>query len=212
MKPGERSTAALRYRLFAHEYAISMNGQQAAIAAGYSPKTAGVQAHDLLKRPEVQRLISEFTKPVMDKYDITIDNTLKHLAAVGYSDFGELGDWGLEGGVPYFRPRNREDLPEMVRLTVAGVKMKAKYHPARYVQGELVEEEYYDVEVEVKQHDKLAALDKLMRYQGLLPTTGKVRINVDNRNQELNVFDLAGLSREEILALANMEVAGEYGD
>lgn len=210
MRPGDRSNAALRYRLFAHEYATNgFNATRAALNAGYSPKTAYSQGNDLLKMSEVQALIAEFTQPVFEKHDITIDNTLRHLAAVGYSDFRELGDWGLENGVPYFRPRNRDDLTEMAALTVAGVKMKAKYHPARYIDGELVEEEYYDVEVEVKQHDKLAALDKLMRYQGLLPTTGKVRINVDNRNQELNVFDLAGLSREEILALANMEVAGE---
>lgn len=35
------------------------NGTKAAIAAGYSPHTAGVQASQLLKQPEVKRLLGE---------------------------------------------------------------------------------------------------------------------------------------------------------
>jgi phage terminase small subunit len=42
---------------FAQEYIIDYNATQAAIRAGYSEKTAGSQAHDLLKKPEIQAAV-----------------------------------------------------------------------------------------------------------------------------------------------------------
>jgi phage terminase small subunit len=44
---------------FVHEYLIDFNATQAAIRAGYSTKTAGSQAHDLLKKPEIQAKLKE---------------------------------------------------------------------------------------------------------------------------------------------------------
>ena len=42
---------------FVQEYIIDYNATQAAIRAGYSEKTAGSQAHDLLKKPEIQAAV-----------------------------------------------------------------------------------------------------------------------------------------------------------
>jgi phage terminase small subunit len=39
---------------FVREYLIDFNATQSAIRAGYSKRTAGSQAHDLLKIPEIQ--------------------------------------------------------------------------------------------------------------------------------------------------------------
>lgn len=47
---------------FVREYLVDFNATQAAIRAGYSKKTAGSQAHDLLKKPEVQAALSEGQK------------------------------------------------------------------------------------------------------------------------------------------------------
>lgn len=182
-------TTELRYKTFAGEYVTNgFNATQAALAAGYSPKTADRQGHALLRNPKVEALIAELTKPAMDRYAITVENTLKHLAAVAYAKKSDVGRWGTDGGRPYFMPYNSEDLPEDVALSVREVKFKAKFHPARVdKQGNQVEAEYWDIETNVAQHDKVAALKVLASYQGLLPTTGKVRINVDARQQTLAV-------------------------
>ena len=37
---------------------IRGNGTRAAIAAGYAPRSAGVQAHALLKRPKIQQAVA----------------------------------------------------------------------------------------------------------------------------------------------------------
>ena len=60
-------------KLFVDEYirANCKNATQAAKNAGYSPKTAGSQAHDLLKTPEVQAYLSErkaaFVKDIQEE-------------------------------------------------------------------------------------------------------------------------------------------------
>lgn len=43
-----------RQKRFAEEYLLDLNGTQAAIRAGYSERTAGSQADDLLKKPEIK--------------------------------------------------------------------------------------------------------------------------------------------------------------
>lgn len=44
---------------FVREYLIDFNATQAAARAGYSSKTAGSQAHDLLKKPEIQAALKD---------------------------------------------------------------------------------------------------------------------------------------------------------
>ena len=52
-------TLNARQRKFAQEYWATGNGTQSAIKAGYSQKTAHVQASNLLKHPKIQELIKE---------------------------------------------------------------------------------------------------------------------------------------------------------
>ncbi len=48
-----------KQRRFAEEYVVDHNGTQAAIRAGYSEKTAKVQASQLLAKPDVTQLVSK---------------------------------------------------------------------------------------------------------------------------------------------------------
>ena len=50
----------MKQERFVHEYLKDFNGTQAAIRAGYSEKTAGQMAYELLKKPEVQKLLKDF--------------------------------------------------------------------------------------------------------------------------------------------------------
>jgi phage terminase small subunit len=194
----------LRYRIFAGEYVNNgQNGKRAAIAAGYSARSAEMQASRLLRNDKVQGFLAEFIQPTLDRYALTVENTLKHLAALAYSNKRDVASWGTTDGKPWYHPKNSDELTEDEALSVTGFKFKAKQHPARYdSKGNLVEQEYYDIETTVEQSDKATALGILAKYQGITPTTGKVRINVDTRQQTLNQFSLAGLTREEILAIA----------
>lgn len=51
---------------FITAYLQCWNGTKAAIEAGYSPKTAGKQAYQLMQHPEIKRII-EKTRPDLEK-------------------------------------------------------------------------------------------------------------------------------------------------
>lgn len=52
---------------FVREYLLDFNATQAAIRAGYSRKTAGQQAHKLLKIAEVQAALKDFREKAAEK-------------------------------------------------------------------------------------------------------------------------------------------------
>ena len=58
---------------FVDEYVIDSNGTQAAIRAGYSPKTAGVQAESLLKIPDIREALDEKLAEIRKKNELTVD-------------------------------------------------------------------------------------------------------------------------------------------
>ena len=58
---------------FVDEYLIDLNATQAAIRAGYSQKTAGSQAFDLLKKPEVQEALDKARKAREERTEVTQD-------------------------------------------------------------------------------------------------------------------------------------------
>lgn len=68
-----------KQRAFAVEYVKDRNATQAAIRAGYSAKTAYSQAHELLKKPEIQSLIKELEDAAADRAAITVDKIVARL-------------------------------------------------------------------------------------------------------------------------------------
>jgi phage terminase small subunit len=71
-----------RQKLFAYEYLVDGNATQAAIRAGYSERTAGSQAHDLLKKPEIQAVIGGKVRAALKKADISIDDVIAELSLI----------------------------------------------------------------------------------------------------------------------------------
>ncbi len=71
-----------RQTRFANEYAADPNGTQAAIKAGYSPKTAGAQASRLLKNVNIQRLIRQAETKTADKVELTHQYVLEGLMGI----------------------------------------------------------------------------------------------------------------------------------
>ena len=67
---------------FCEEYIIDHNATQAAIRAGYSPKTAGVQACELLKKTNIQEKIQELAEHVSSVAIATAEEVLEHFTKV----------------------------------------------------------------------------------------------------------------------------------
>lgn len=68
-----------KQRAFTVEYMKDKNATQAAIRAGYSPKTAYSQGFDLLKKPEVIRAIEEMEKAAQARAGITVEKIVDRI-------------------------------------------------------------------------------------------------------------------------------------
>lgn len=71
-----------RQKLFALEYLQSGNATQAAIAAGYSKKTARSIGSENLTKPDIQRLLKKTRSEILKNAELNLENAVVQLDAV----------------------------------------------------------------------------------------------------------------------------------
>jgi phage terminase small subunit len=141
---------------FVEEYLIDLNATQAAIRAGYSEKTAGSQAFDLLKKPEINDAVVSAMKEREKRTEITQDMVLKELAKIGFSNMQDYMRVGPDGD-PYldFSNLSRDQAAALAEVTVEDFK-DGRGEDARDVR-----------KVKFKLADKRAALVDIGRHLGM---------------------------------------------
>ena len=150
---------------FVEEYLVDLNGTQAAIRAGYAPKSAVVTASQLLTIPNVAEAVRNAQRERSERTQVTADNVVKELALIGFVDIGNYTAWG-EDGVKLRESNLLDTRP------VAEVK-------------ETVTQ--FGSNISFKLHDKVGALEKLGRHLGIFADkldvnhTGGVVINLPQR-------------------------------
>ena len=72
----------LKHQRFIDEYLVDQNATRAAIAAGYSKKTAASQGSRLLTNVKVQRVISDKQKQISQELQITAQDKRERLWAI----------------------------------------------------------------------------------------------------------------------------------
>jgi phage terminase small subunit len=158
-----------KQRRFADEYLIDLNATQAAIRAGYSPKTAGQIGEENLKKPEIQKALQERMKARSERTGITQDRVLQEYARLAFFDPRKLFD---ESG----NLKRVSELDEDVAAIIAGMDV-VEIGNAQVGEG-LVRK--------LKLADKLGALNSVARHLGMF-------------NDKLNVnHTFSGLSDEEL--------------
>jgi phage terminase small subunit len=147
-----RRNLSKKQRLFVDEYLVDFNATQAAIRAGYSPKSARTTASQNLRKAAVKEAIAEVSAPRLAALELSAEEVLAELARVARAnllDYMRFDDRGMP----------EVDLSGLTRDKAAAIR---------------------DIEVEAfgegrgegrrirfKMHDKLAALDRLARHYGL---------------------------------------------
>jgi hypothetical protein len=123
------------------------------------------EAEKLKKNPEVLLRISELKKKRSQKLDISENRVLAEIAAIAFSDVGELED--EQGGFKGLR-----NLSPATRRAVKSVRFK------RYIEG--TGENAREVEiVQVDMHPKLPALEKICEIKGIIaPKVAEKQVNV----------------------------------
>ena len=94
-KPRKLTAKQMR---FVDEYLIDLNATQAAIRAGYSPRTSYSIGVDLLKKPEIQALLQKKRQKLSDKLEVSQEKVIKELAAVAFAngaDYAKITAQGL---------------------------------------------------------------------------------------------------------------------
>ena len=77
-----------KQRAFVREYLKDQNATRAAKVAGYSKKTAGSQAFDLLKKPEIKKAVNAGLEKLAEKCDITAERVIKRIAEFAFDKKG----------------------------------------------------------------------------------------------------------------------------
>lgn len=134
---------------FCEEYIIDLNGTKAAIRAGYSEKTAEVQASRLLRNAKVLEFVSQLKEKRSERTEITADMVVKELAKIG---FNNLQDYIDEGN------------------TIKDLKTIPRDHAASVESIKIIETVWdggTKTATTFKLHDKVSALEKLGRHLGI---------------------------------------------
>lgn len=141
---------------FIAEYLIDLNGTQAAIRAGYSAKSAGVQANENLKKPNIAAEVAKRQAAIAKSHGITVENIAKELAKIGFSNMQDFLAVTTDGD-PHFDLSNltRDQAAALGEVTVEDFK-DGRGEDARDVRR-----------IKFKLADKRAALVDLGKHLGM---------------------------------------------
>lgn len=145
------------------------NGTKAAIKAGYSKKTAEVQASTLLRHPKVSAYLAMRRKKVGDKLEITAERWVREVACIAYSRFDDYYDID-NTGVVTVKPIG--EMSEEAIRAIRGVKDIRKIKESKDGSSLILE-----ARVEHLLHDKLKGLEFLGKYLGTL----KEKIDIEGQ-------------------------------
>ena len=144
-----------RQERFVLEYLKDGNGTRAAIRAGYAASSAAVHAHRLLKNEGVLEKVRAHQNRFQQRTDVTVEKTLRELAAVAFFDPRLLFD--RKGNL---LPLDK--MPKDARSAIDRLDIQVSVKAGRKVRT-----------VKVKVADKLTALKILGNHLGMFPKPTK---------------------------------------
>lgn len=154
-----------KQKRFCEEYLIDLNATQAAIRAGYSPKTANEQGSRLLANVSIRTHIDKAIAARSARTGVNADRVVRELARVAFVNPTEIVDPDTA--------RVRETATDDDKAAISAIKVKIS-------QGENSD----SVEREVRFADKLKALELLGKHLNMftdnLNITGDMGVQIVN--------------------------------
>lgn len=134
--------------LFVKAYLADPNATQAAIAAGYSEKTARSIGYEKLTKPHIKEAIEFGFKKITEGFDVSAERIIQELARIAFVNMKDLATW-TESGV-HFKPS--DSISEDAAAAIVEVSETVTQHGGT---------------LRIKQHDKVRALELLGKYRKL---------------------------------------------
>jgi phage terminase small subunit len=152
---GSQMALTAKQQRFCDEYLVDLNGTRAAIAAGYSEKTAASMATENLTKPNIAAYLADQQAKRAARTEVTQDKVMAELAKIGFYDIRKAVRWG---GIPEVTPGGEHVYPvEMVPSEDLDDSTAAAISEVSLTSGG----------IKIKMSDKLAALEKLGKHLGM---------------------------------------------
>jgi phage terminase small subunit len=172
---------------FCQQYMIDNDGAKAARRAGYSEKTATVQAAQILAILNVQERIAELRADRLQRTQITQDEVLREIHALGMANFFDYAEPDEGGGV---KIKMKDDIPIEKQGAVKGMKVKRRIFED---QKDDSEQMVVIDSIEYIMHDKVQPLKMLANHVGLvvdrMHLNGKLKLKVNGKMQIQDLRD-----------------------
>ncbi len=175
-----------RQQRFVEEYLIDANGHQAALRAGYKPRSARQSVTQLLRNPEVAAALRAAMDARSERLQVHAERVLEELARIAFADIGALAEWGPDGVT--LKPASR--ISADARAAVAEVNTGG----GKWGAGP-----------RIRLYSKLRALDIIARHLGLY---GKTAPRLPPPQQRAADAQAAReILREKLMQIADAEAA-----
>lgn len=163
-----------KQRLFCLYYVKSFNATQSAINAGYSPVSAHVEGHRLLKNPKISREIRQIKEDMTNEVYLGAMDVLNKYIKIAFSDIADFLTFGkkMVPVIGMMGPiKDENDMPVMEEVNYVDFKESS------IVDGTIISEVKQGKDgVSIKLEDRMKALDKLSLYFDLFPDKFKRQI------------------------------------
>lgn len=153
---GEIVALTAKQQRFCDEYLIDLNATQAAIRAGYSPRTAEQAASRLLTIVKVSDEIAREMAERSKRTGINQDRVVKELAKLAFVNIADVVD-----------------------LESATVRISATDEDLACIQSVKIKPSEFGTEREIKLYDKKASLELLGRHLGMFKDKLEVEADMD---------------------------------
>ena len=165
---------------FVHHYTSDecfLNGTQAAIKAGYSPKTAKVQGSRLLTYADVRALVEKRVRESLEKTDMLTAQWLKKVKMLIDFDMREVATWGADG----VRFKQSDEISDEAAYAITEI-------------GETVTKDGGSIKLKTVSKDK--ALDMLGKFLALYTenrvnlTPGDATLDMGRKERQARIAEL----------------------
>lgn len=163
-----------KQRLFVLEYMRDFNITRAAMAAGYSKKTAHVVGWETLRNPKVQAEVQRQKEMRSTELGLDVQRIIAEYMKIAFADISEYVEFGQKD-VPVigiYGPVTDDDGKQLMQ-TVNYVSFK----DSSEIDATIISEVKQGKDgVSVKLHDKLKAMAALEKYLGFMTEEDRLRV------------------------------------
>jgi phage terminase small subunit len=128
-----------KQEMFCKEYLIDLNATQAAIRAGYSPKTAKETGYENLTKPHIAEYINDMKSKREEKVEITAEGVLRDLQLARDITLGLKPHHIVSTveGIPMSSELHKTDMTNFVKINEIYMKHLGMFTEKLEVKGEV---------------------------------------------------------------------------